>query len=334
MQIFTDTDFNFISNRKKGFIISSTLIILGILSLIIHLGPNFSIDFEGGILLDLRFFHTQDSTIQIGEIRDQLDKIGMGNAEIQMASTKSIDEEEETSNDYTLYTDVLIKMKGHEKKEEEALSLGEQIKNSLEKKFTNVKFEVLRQEEVGPKIGGELKWKALLAIFWAMIGIIAYVSWRFEFKFGIAAIIALFHDVLITVGIFSILNLEISLAIIAALLTIVGYSLNDTIVVFDRIRENLRLLRRETYQDVVNMSINQSLSRTVITSFTTLFVVLSLFILGGEVIRGFSFALLVGVIVGTYSSIFVASPILVEWQLYRQRKKKETKRKRRSRLTR
>ena len=148
---------------------------------------------------------------------------------------------------------------------------------------------------------------------WYSILILIYISWRFEFKFAVGAIVALFHDVLITVGIFSLLNKEISLAIVAALLTIVGYSLNDTIVVFDRIREDLAIMRGKSYEKIINASINQTLSRTIITSVTTLMVVICLFVLGGEVIRDFAFALMIGVIVGTYSSIFVASPVLIEW---------------------
>jgi preprotein translocase SecF subunit len=328
MQVFTDTNFQFISKRKIAYIVSLTLIGLGILSLLIHLGPNFSIDFEGGTLLDLRIYHSSETKVSVGEIRDALARIDMANAEIQIAEPeqrKSLPE----GDKYDTYTNMMIKVKGHQKPDAEKDPLAEKIKDTIRQQYTNANLEVLRQEEVGPKIGEELKWKALLAIFWAMVGIILYIWWRFEFKFGIAAIIALFHDVLITVGIFSILNLEISLAIVAALLTIVGYSLNDTIVVFDRIRENLRLLRRQSYSDIINASINQSLSRTVITSATTLLVVLALLILGGGVIRPFAFALLIGVLVGTYSSIFVASPILVEWQLYKEAKEKQSRRARR-----
>jgi len=156
-----------------------------------------------------------------------------------------------------------------------------------------------------------------------MLGILVYISWRFEFRFAVAAIVALFHDVLITLGIFSLLDLEISLAVVAALLTIVGYSLNDTIVVFDRIREDLRIFRREKYRAIINRSINETLSRTLITSLTTLAVVLTLLILGGEVIGDFALALLLGVMVGTYSSVFVASPILVEWHARAEQRDRE-----------
>jgi len=172
----------------------------------------------------------------------------------------------------------------------------------------------LRVEKVGPTVGKELRFKALWAILLAMIAICIYITVRFEFKFAICALIALFHDVLVTLGIYSIAQRELSLPIIAAILTIIGYSLNDTIVVFDRIREDLDLMTNKNFKDIVNTSINQTLSRTLITSFTTLIVVLSLYFLGGSVINDFALVLLIGIIVGTYSSIFVAAPILVEWR--------------------
>jgi preprotein translocase subunit SecF len=167
---------------------------------------------------------------------------------------------------------------------------------------------------VGPQVGAALRRQATLAIVYALVGILIYITIRFEFRFAVAAILALVHDVLITLGAFALTNKELSLPVIAAFLAIVGYSLNDTIVVFDRIRENLKLYRREVYEAVINRSINETLSRTLLTSLTTLLVVLALFFLGGEVIHDFAFALLVGIIVGTYSSIFVASPLLIFWQ--------------------
>ena len=184
------------------------------------------------------------------------------------------------------------------------------ITNSL-----SIGYEVQKIDTVGPKIGEELRKAAMLAIFLALGLILIYIGWRFELLFAVGAIVALFHDVFITLGIFSLLNFEISLKEIAAFLTIVGYSLNDTIVVFDRIRENLKVLRSENLSTIMNRSINQVLSRSAITSLTTFLVVFILFVLGGEVIKGFAFAMLVGVVVGTYSSIFVASPVVLEWQM-------------------
>jgi preprotein translocase SecF subunit len=190
----------------------------------------------------------------------------------------------------------------------------ENMKAEIAKTFPDRVIDIRRTETVGPKIGEELKNRMWAAILISLCGILVYISWRFEFKFAVGAVVALIHDVVITVGIFSILDKEISIVVIAALLTIVGYSLNDTIVVFDRIRENFSLRRRESYDNMVDISINETLGRTVNTSLTTLLVIFSLFFLGGEVIHDFAFAILIGVVVGTYSSIFVASPIVVEWQ--------------------
>jgi preprotein translocase SecF subunit len=279
-----------VGKRKVAFIISACLIGIGLISLIAHGGPSFSIDFAGGTLLQIQF----ERDLSVQQIRNSLDKIGWGDAEIQK---------------FAQGREFLIRIK----KQEVGTTVGDEIKQAFARDFPDNTFEVRREEKVGPKIGEELKGKAVWAIIYAMLGILIYISWRFEFKFAVGAIAALFHDVLITVGIFSILNKEISLAIVAALLTIVGYSLNDTIVVFDRIREDLAIMRGKGYGDIINASINQTLSRTIITSFTTLVVVFCLFLLGGEVIRDFAFALMVGVVVGTYSSIFVASPILLEW---------------------
>ena len=299
MQILKRTNFDFVGKRKVAFAISIALIAVGLISLVAHKGPAFSIDFAGGTLLQMKF----EKDLSVQEIRASLDKIGWGDAEIQKFGEGK---------------EFLIRVK----KQEVGTKVGDQIKAVLIKDFPNNAFEVRREEKVGPKIGEELKGKAVWAIFWAMIGILIYITWRFEFKFAVGAIAALFHDVLITVGIFSILNKEISLAIVAALLTIVGYSLNDTIVVFDRIREDLALMRGQSYEAIINASINQTLSRTIITSLTTLVVVICLFALGGEVIRDFAFALMVGVAVGTYSSIFVASPVLIEWHSRLLAKKK------------
>ena len=187
------------------------------------------------------------------------------------------------------------------------------MEQELVKDFPDNPYDIRSAVEIGPKIGGELRRAAVVAVFVALLGILLYISIRFEFKFAVGAVVALFHDVLITLGVFSLLGLEISLAVVAAFLTIVGYSLNDTIVVYDRIRENVKIIRRDTPENIMNTSLNQTLNRTVITSLTTLFVVVVLYILGGDVIHNFAFALIVGILVGTYSSIFVASPVVLEW---------------------
>lgn len=306
MQFFRETHIDFLKRRKVAYVVSASLILVGLVSMVLRGGPNYGIDFRGGISIRLKF----QNPVSIGQVRASLSKIGLGNSEI-----KEIGSENE----------ILIRVeqrKGGSK-------TSDMIVNHLKGDFRDNPFDLRSVDKVGPKIGGELRRAAVWAILVSLLLILIYITWRFEFKFAIGAIVPLFHDVLITLGIFSLLNLEISLAVIAAFLTIVGYSLNDTIVVFDRIRENLRLLRRgESYERVVNTSINEVLSRTIITSFTTFIVVLILFLFGGDVIHNFAFALLIGVIVGTYSSIYVASPIVVEWYTREERKKLRTKAKR------
>jgi len=178
-------------------------------------------------------------------------------------------------------------------------------------------FTILSTDVVGPKIGAELRLQAIKAVLFALAGMLVYIAFRFEWIYGVAAVVAVFHDTLITIGLFSLFNKPISLTVVAALLTLVGYSMNDTIVVFDRIRENLKMVRRESLENIINLSINQTLSRTILTSGLTLLTALALWLFGGDVLNGFSFALVAGIIVGTYSSIFVASPILVFWQNFR-----------------
>jgi preprotein translocase subunit SecF len=186
-------------------------------------------------------------------------------------------------------------------------------------------FAIRNVEVVGPRIGADLRHQALLVVLYALIAMLIYIAFRFEWIYGVAAVIAVFHDTIITVGLFSIFNKPIDLTVLAALLTLVGYSMNDTIVVFDRIRENIKLQRRGTFTDLVNLSINQTLSRTVLTSGLTLLTALSLYLFGGQVLNGFSFALVVGIIVGTYSSIFIASPILIYWKNFADARKKSAR---------
>lgn len=307
MRLIRETHIDFIGARRKTLILSMTLILVGLVSVAIHRGFNTSIDFAGGTLVEVRF----DPPVPLGEVRAVIDREGYVGGEV----THFGSEEE-----------ILIKVKSIG----DAAAAAEQIENALETEFAGRnEVDLRRVESVGPKIGGELKTAAFWAIVYSLAGIVVYISWRFEFRFAIAAIIALIHDVLITLGFFSVTNRELSIPVIAGLLTVVGYSLNDTIVVFDRIRENLRSRKREGYATVVNASINETLSRTIITSLTTLFVVLCLVVFGGPVIRDFALSLLVGVTVGTYSSIFVASPILVEWEHWRAKRKKREVRARR-----
>lgn len=308
MELFAEANYKILDKRKIAMTASAALILIGIISLIIHGGPRLGIDFEGGTLMQFKF----EKPIEVSQIRSALDKLGLAKGEIQRFG----------AND-----EILIRVLRLQ--EQEGVKTSEAIQNQFKKSMPDNPFEVRRMEQVGPKIGGELQEKALLAIFFALLGIVIYVSIRFEFKFAIAGIVALIHDILITLGVFSVLNLEMTLPIIAAFLTIVGYSLNDTIVVFDRVRENLKAMRREAYESIVNLSINQSLSRTVVTSLTTFIVVLILWLGGGEVIKNFAFALVIGVVVGTYSSIYIASPIVVEWEARSEAKGKLRGKKRR-----
>jgi len=310
MRFFGKTKIDFIGKRRIAFAMSLVIILAGIVSLVINKGPKYSIDFTGGVAMELDLTPVKEGAqmVKVQDIRDALTNADIQDAEIQEIKGA------EGKQFILIKTQVVGGMKD---------KISTKVIEVIKKEFPdNVNPETLirLQEEVGPKIGEELKGKAILAIFWALLGIILYIWWRFEFTFGLTAVAALFHDILITIGIFSMLGIEISLSIVAALLTIVGYSLNDTIVVFDRIREDLKLYRKEPYGSVINHSINETLSRTIITSLTTFVVVLSLYLFGGTVIHDFAFAILVGVVVGTYSSIFVASPLMVEHFNKREKK--------------
>ena len=291
MRFLKETNIDFLSMRRFGFVISGSFILAGIVSLLLQGGPRLSIDFTGGTLAQIRFEEAPD----IAKVRSALESLDVGIGEVQTFGTPN---------------EILIRLQVSQNAE----NLTTELKAALQAQFPGQSIDFRRVETVGPKIGSELKGKAFFAVFTAIIGILIYISIRFELKFAIGAIAALIHDVLITLGVFSILNYEISLAIIAAFLTIVGYSLNDTIVVFDRVRENMKLLKNIDHKTIFNKSINESLSRTIITSLTTFAVVFTLYIAGGEVIRYFAFAMIVGVIVGTYSSIYVASPVVFLWQ--------------------
>jgi len=289
--ISSETHFDFMGKFKVAVALSGLLIFIGLGSILMAGGLKYGIDFSGGTLVQLQFKTAPDIEV----IRDGLKTIGLGESTIQEFGTKR---------------DILIRVQRSEEKLE---AVGSKVRDSLGAKFNKEDITVARVEMVGPKVGRDLREKAMLSIVYAIIGIVLYISWRFELQYAIAAIIALVHDVLVTMGAFSLLDKEFTLVIVAAFLTIIGYSLNDTIVVFDRIRENLRRKGKNTLEDIINASINQTLSRTLLTSGTTLLVVIALFLFGGEIIHDFSFALLVGVIIGTYSSIFIASVFLVYW---------------------
>jgi preprotein translocase SecF subunit len=291
-QLLVGTKFDFMGRRRYAAIVSGVAILISIVSLVAHGGPRLGIDFSGGTLVQILF----DKDVQLDDIRGALSDAGIDNAEIQRISSE-----------HGANREILIRMQ-----QEPNVDPFTTVKAAISAKMPDLTMELRRQETVGPKIGKELRGKAIWAILFSLLGILIYVSWRYEFKFAVGAVLALFHDVIIVLGLFSVMNKEISLTIIAALLTIGGYSVNDTIVVFDRIREQMRTYRREKLYVVFNMSINQTLSRTIITALTTLFAVLALFLLGGEVLHDFAFAILAGIVVGTYSSIFVASAAVLE----------------------
>jgi len=293
MEFLVGTQVNFLGHRRAAFILSAILIVAGLISLVAQGGPRLGIDFQGGTLLQVRF----ESPISADRIRDTLAGMGFADAEIQHFGGDR---------------EAIIRIK--EEASEGDVAGG--VIEALNRANPGNRAEMRREELVGPKVGRELRTKATMAIVYALIGILIYISLRFEFKFAVGAVAALVHDVVITLGMFSLTGREISLPVIAAFLTIVGYSLNDTIVVYDRIRENKRKLYGRSFVDIVNTSLNESLSRTMVTSLTTLLVVVCLFFFGGEVIKDFAFALMVGVVVGTYSSLYVASPLVVEWQVH------------------
>jgi preprotein translocase subunit SecF len=264
-----------------------------------------SVDFRGGTQVQVQFAQTPDTN----RIRQATEAAGIKDARIQ-------------NYDVTQNNEVLISLP--EQHDETSLDAGrQQIVDALQAHYDNA-FTVRNVQVVGPTVGKQLEKQAALATLYSMLGMLIYLWFRFQLIYGVAAVVACFHDTLITVGAFALTGQEISLTVIAAILTLVGYSMNDTIVVFDRIRENLRLSRRESLPDVVNRSINQTLSRTVLTSGLTFLTVLSLYIFGGQVLKGFSFALVVGILIGTYSSIAVAAPMLVAWQEWRAKSGKAT----------
>jgi SecD/SecF fusion protein len=290
LSIFKEPNFDFLKMRKSAFIISGVFILSGIVSVFIHGGLKYGVDFTGGYILEVQF---EGELVSSEEMRAALATGGFEGVTLQ---------KEREAN--------LFMIKAQESEE----SSLEKLKSVLRDNFSDRKIDFPRQELVGPAISKGLQTRALWVIFLGMVGILIYVSIRFTFRFGIAAIIALIHDLVLTTGILSITNTEFSIPIIAGLLTILGYSINDSIVISDRIRENMKLMRGKPFGDIINASINQTLARTIITSVTTLFVLLSLFFFGGRILHGFSLTLLVGVLIGTYSSIFIVAPIVAEWE--------------------
>ena len=372
MELFKSTNFDFLG--KKWWFICASLILTaaGLISLAMHGGPRYGIDFRGGAMLYVRF--NQEPPVQ--KIRAALESKIQGEISVQQITGKQevlvgteIRDEKELNANRQIIEDTLRSTFGaadgkldlHNSSAEQlaerlrepllqsSVAISEQELQTVVKAIETYRagkggllrsldelsgvagvtpqvlaalkqqsglgpFTILSADVVGPKIGKDLQRQAILATLYALAGMLVYIAFRFEWIYGVAAVVAVFHDTIITIGLFSLFGKELSLTVVAALLTLVGYSMNDTIVVFDRIRENLRISRRESFESLVNLSVNQTLSRTILTSGLTLLTALSLFFFGGQVLSGFSFALVAGILVGTYSSIFVASPILIFWQ--------------------
>ena len=294
---------NFSSKFKTANLLSIILFLTSVI-FIIFKGLNYGIDFKGGTLIELR---ADNKNVNISKIRSSLNALNLGDVNVKEFGKKG---------------DYLIKI---EQKTENNNKLIPEIKRNLTEKL-NAEINFRRVENVGPKVSSELLQSGIIAISLSLAAMLFYIWIRFEWQFSIGSIIALFHDVIITVGIFSILSLEVNLSIIAAVLTIVGYSMNDTVVIYDRIRENLSKYKKLKISETADLSINETLSRTIITSLTTLLALVSIYVLGGEILKGFSFAMILGVVIGTYSSIFVAAPVLKFFKVnYKTLEKKEEK---------
>jgi preprotein translocase subunit SecF len=379
MELFKNTNFDFLGKKWPFIILSLLLTVAGLISLVVKGGPRYGIDFRGGALVTVRFAQrppvekvrgalSGKLPVEVQEVTDnnQDDIIGTdvhSDREMEQVSSTIVNSLNATFgqpgngkldvnnvgkdaiaerlrdplqragiglNDQQLM-DLATAIANYRTAHGGVIrDLGElsrvpgvtpQILTVIRQEIYAAPFTILKRDIVGPRVGAELQRKALLAVMYALAGMLVYIAFRFEWIYGVAAVIAVFHDTIITIGLFSLFNKEITLTVVAALLTLVGYSMNDTIVVFDRIRENLKLLRREPLESLINKSVNQTLSRTVLTSGLTLLTALSLFLFGGQVLNGFAFALVVGIIVGTYSSIFVASPILIFWQNFIENRK-------------
>jgi len=288
IELFRGIKVDWLGKRKLFFAISIVLLGIGMASLLIKGEFHYGLDFKGGTVVNVQFTESVD----IGAIRNVLPQASIqavqsteGGSQFQIELGKAAENEDEI--------------------------IGQQaVTAALDKTFAG-KFKVLGSESVSAKVGGDLRRQAVMATLYALVGILIYIAFRFEWIYGAAAVFAVFHDTLVTLGFFSLFNYEINLTVIAALLTLVGYSVNDTIVVFDRVRENLKLRRRDDFETILNDSINQTLSRTILTSGLTFLTVLALFIFGGEIINNFAFAMVIGIIVGTYSSVAVAAPLVL-----------------------
>jgi len=290
-----NTRYDFIGKRKFTAWLSLIVILLCVGSIFFHRGLRYGVDFAGGLLIQIKF----SKAVDISEVRKAMDAMGMKDAVVQKFGGED---------------EFLIRV---EKTSEDLEEASQKIQTSMKEQFKGQPPEIRRVEVVGPKVGQDLKKKALWAVGLSFLGILIYVGFRFhEFAYGLGGIAALFHDIIITYGVISIFNIEYSLTLLAVILTIIGFSINDTIVIFDRVRENIKKMRKEDLETIFNVSINETLGRTVLTSGTVMMVVLILFFFGGPVIHDFAFTLMIGLISGTYSTIYIASPVVLSWEKY------------------
>jgi preprotein translocase subunit SecF len=303
MRLFHETHIDFMGKRNIWYTVSVITLVIGLGAAFVR-GVSFGVDFLGGTELVLRF----DQAVPIGDIRSALDKVGLGRSEIKTFGGDR---------------DILIRTS----EQAPGTTLADEMREALKSFFPNNNFTVLKEDKIGPRIGQELRRDAVYAVIATLIVIMVYLGFRFKFVYGVTAVIALFHDTLVTFGLCVLLNglspylnLEMTQTMVAAFLTLIGFSTNDTVIVFDRIRENLKIYRTEDLATIMNKSINQTLSRTIITSGTIIMVLIVLLLFGGEVNRGFAIAFLIGTISGTYSSIYVASAMVLDWTLYRKKK--------------
>jgi len=300
VELFNNIRIDWLGKRRLFFAISMGLLVIGMISLFMKGSFRYGVDFKGGTIAYVRF----SEPVQLDRVRAVLRNGGIPNSTPEALLN-------------TGYNDVLIEFEQVDANADVSAG-GDLVRQALNKEFQG-KFELVRVESVGAKVGSDLQRQAVLATLYALAGILVYIAFRFEWIYGAAAVFAVFHDTLITLGFFSLFNREINLTVIAALLTLVGYSVNDTIVVFDRVRENLKVRRRDDFETILNDSINQTLSRTIIASGLTFLTVLALFLFGGEIINHFAFAMVVGIVIGTYSSIAVAAPLVLVYQNIRGR---------------
>ncbi|HYJ31595.1 MAG TPA: protein translocase subunit SecF [Candidatus Binatia bacterium] len=302
-QILHDINVDWMGRRRFAYMVSGLSILAAIISLVVHGGPRYGVDFTGGTLIEVSITPPPS----VDDVRRGIDHAGFKGAEIQRLERPEL---------------FLIRLQTGQ----ETQNPGPLVRSALQAAHPGANVEIRHLEHVGPRVGGELRGAAIKAVFLALGLILIYVAIRYDWRYSLGAVVALFHDVFITLGAISIFNKEVTLTVVAALLTIAGFSINDTIVVFDRIRERRQALRRESPEKIMNIAVNETLSRTIITSFTVVLTVLALFFLGGEVLHDFSFAMLVGVIYGTYSSVYVASALALETQLYLERRTPARKR--------